>query len=63
MLNGPDLRQVHKRIIDAVSGDDAEALNALIAADLVDHNPVPDQPRAGKISWCGCTACIRLLPT
>ena len=34
---------VYRHIIEAVSSGDSDALDALIASDLVDHNPVPGQ--------------------
>jgi steroid delta-isomerase-like uncharacterized protein len=37
------LRDVYRRIIDAISRGDADALDELVAPDIVDHNPVPDQ--------------------
>jgi steroid delta-isomerase-like uncharacterized protein len=53
MLKEPNLRRVYERIIEAVSADDAKALEGLIATDLVDHNPVPGQPpgREGFLVW------------
>ncbi|WP_051476651.1 ester cyclase [Arthrobacter sp. Br18] len=53
MPDDPDLRGVYERIIDGVSADDAGVLEGLVAADLIDHNPVPGQPsgREGFISW------------
>lgn len=53
MATGPDVRGVYEEIIDAVSARDAVALEGLIAADLIDHMPVPGQPagRAGFIFW------------
>ena len=37
-------------ILEAVAGNDPVAWNETMAADLVDHNPMPDQPagRAGQ---------------
>lgn len=37
------LKDVYRRIIDAISRGDADALDELVAPDVVDHNPVPDQ--------------------
>jgi predicted ester cyclase len=36
-------KEVYRHIIEAVSLGDIDALDALIASDLVDHNPVPGQ--------------------
>jgi predicted ester cyclase len=36
-------KTVYRRIIEAVNAGDSDALDALFAADMVDHNPVPDQ--------------------
>jgi steroid delta-isomerase-like uncharacterized protein len=46
-------KEVYRRIIDAVSRGDVDALDALVAANLVDHNPVPDQApgREGFKQW------------
>jgi steroid delta-isomerase-like uncharacterized protein len=37
------VKDVYRRIIDAISRGDADALDELMAPDIVDHNPVPDQ--------------------
>jgi steroid delta-isomerase-like uncharacterized protein len=37
------LKDVYRRIIEAISRGDADALDELMAPDIVDHNPVPDQ--------------------
>lgn len=37
------LKDIYRRIIDAISRGDAEALDELMTPDIVDHNPVPDQ--------------------
>jgi predicted ester cyclase len=42
-MGGRDLRRTYESIIAAVSAGDEEVLDRLIAADLVDHNPVPGQ--------------------
>jgi ketosteroid isomerase-like protein len=34
---------VYRRIIDAISRGDADSLDELVAPDVVDHNPIPDQ--------------------
>ncbi len=36
-------KATYRRIIEAVNAGDFDALDALFAADMVDHNPVPDQ--------------------
>jgi len=36
-------KATYRRIIEAVNAGDFEALNALFAADMVDHNPIPGQ--------------------
>ena len=48
-----DLRSVYLAIIAAVGEGDDAALHRLIAADITDHNALPDQPpgRAGIIHW------------
>ncbi len=53
MPDHSDLRSVYQRIIDAVGAGDAGALGGLMAADLIDHMPVPGQPqgREGFIFW------------
>jgi predicted ester cyclase len=53
MSDGSDLREAYGRIIDAIGAGDSGALEGLIAADLIDHMPVPGQPegRAGFIFW------------
>ncbi|WP_049822564.1 ester cyclase [Arthrobacter sp. H41] len=53
MPDNPDLRKVYQRIIDVVGANDAAVLEGLIAADLIDHMPVPGQPpgRMGFIFW------------
>ncbi|MCU1632905.1 MAG: hypothetical protein JWM61_1557 [Micrococcaceae bacterium] len=53
MSDGSDLREAYGRIIGAVGAGDSVALENLIAADLIDHMPVPGQPegRAGFIFW------------
>jgi steroid delta-isomerase-like uncharacterized protein len=47
------LRKAYEAIIAAVGAADDEALDQLIATDLVDHNPVPGQVpgRAGFKYW------------
>lgn len=36
-------KATYQRIITVVNAADPDALDTLIAADLIDHNPVPDQ--------------------
>jgi predicted ester cyclase len=36
-------KTAYRRIIEAVNAGDSDALDALFTADMVDHNPVPDQ--------------------
>jgi steroid delta-isomerase-like uncharacterized protein len=38
-----DNEEVYRRVFDAVNRGDAAALDALLAADVVDHNPIPGQ--------------------
>ena len=47
------LRQTYRAIIAAVAAADRDALDHLIAEDIVDHNPVPGQApgRAGIKYW------------
>ena len=53
MAGDADLRKLYERIISAIGADDAGALDGLMSAGLVDHNPVPDQPpgREGFVFW------------
>jgi steroid delta-isomerase-like uncharacterized protein len=46
-------KATYRRIIAAISAGDVNALKALMAADLVDHNPVPEQQPglAGFTQW------------
>ncbi len=46
-------KAVYRRIIEAVNAGDFDALDALFAADMVDHNPVPGQVAglAGFKQW------------
>jgi steroid delta-isomerase-like uncharacterized protein len=37
------LKDIYRRIIDAISRGDADGLDELMAPDIVDHNPVPNQ--------------------
>jgi steroid delta-isomerase-like uncharacterized protein len=36
-------KDVYRRVIEAVSQGDSDALDGLMAQDMVDHNPIPDQ--------------------
>jgi steroid delta-isomerase-like uncharacterized protein len=47
------LKDVYRRIIDAVSRGDADALDELMGADFVDHNPISNQApgREGFKQW------------
>jgi steroid delta-isomerase-like uncharacterized protein len=36
-------KATYRSIIDAISRGDIEALEGLVAPDIVDHNPIPDQ--------------------
>jgi steroid delta-isomerase-like uncharacterized protein len=36
-------KSAYRHIIEAVNAGDFDALDALFAADMVDHNPIPDQ--------------------
>lgn len=53
MSDEPALPEVYARIIAAVGAQDVEALEELLDAEIVDHNPVPDQPpgREGVVMW------------
>lgn len=37
------LKDIYRRIIDAISRGDLASLENLVAPDVVDHNPIPDQ--------------------
>ena len=43
MTGQEELKETYRRIIGAVSRGDAAALDDLVATDIVDHNPIPDQ--------------------
>ena len=43
MTGQEDLKDIYRRIIEAVSRGDAGALDGLVSTDIVDHNPIPDQ--------------------
>jgi steroid delta-isomerase-like uncharacterized protein len=38
-----DLKDIYRRIIEAVTRGNAGALDGLVSTDIVDHNPIPDQ--------------------
>jgi steroid delta-isomerase-like uncharacterized protein len=38
-------KETYRRIIEAITQGDPDALERLIAPDLVDHNPIPGQAR------------------
>ena len=38
-----ELKDGYRRIIDAISRGDADRLDELMAPDVVDHNPIPNQ--------------------
>ena len=46
-------KDIYRRVIAAVSEGKPSTLDDLLAPDLVDHNPVPDQPpgRDGFKAW------------
>jgi predicted ester cyclase len=43
-MNGDDVRRSYAAIIAAIGDRDDRVLDRLIALDIVDHNPVPNQP-------------------
>lgn len=47
------LKDTYRRIIDAISRGDTDGLDELVAPDVVDHNPIPDQAagRDGFKQW------------
>ena len=53
MSTEAQLKDAYRRIIDAISRGDADGLDELIAPDVVDHNPIPDQApgRDGFKQW------------
>jgi len=46
-------KEIYCRVIEAVSAGDASALDELLHPDMVDHNPMPNQPagRDGFKAW------------
>ena len=53
MATPEELKETYRRIIDAISRGDADGFDTLIAPDIVDHNPIPDQApgREGMRQW------------
>jgi steroid delta-isomerase-like uncharacterized protein len=53
MSTEEQLKDAYRHIIDALSRGDADGLDELIAPDVVDHNPIPDQVpgRDGFKQW------------
>ena len=53
MSREEELKDAYRGIIDAISRGDADGLDELIAPDVVDHNPIPDQVpgRDGFKQW------------
>jgi steroid delta-isomerase-like uncharacterized protein len=53
MSTEEQLKDAYRRIVDAISRGDADGLDELIAPDVVDHNPIPDQApgRDGFKQW------------
>jgi steroid delta-isomerase-like uncharacterized protein len=47
------LKDAYRQIIDAISRRDAEGLDELMAPEIVDHNPIPNQApgRDGFKQW------------
>jgi len=43
-MNDDDIRRLYTAIIAAISARDDRLLDRLIADDLIDHNPAPNQP-------------------
>lgn len=44
---------MYRQVIDAVNRGNPDALDALMTEDVIDHNPIPDQPpgREGFKAW------------
>jgi steroid delta-isomerase-like uncharacterized protein len=53
MRTEEQLKDVYRRIIEAVSRGDADGLDELMSPDFVDHNPIPNQApgRDGFKQW------------
>ena len=53
MSSEEQLKNAYCRIIDAISRGDADGLDELMAPDIVDHNPIPNQAsgRDGFRQW------------
>lgn len=52
-MGAEELKEAYRRIIDAISRGDAADIDELVAADVVDHNPVTNQApgRDGFKEW------------
>ena len=48
-----DRESIYRQVIDAISRDEAAALDSFLVEDLIDHNPIPDQSpgRTGFKEW------------
>ena len=44
MTHADRQKDIYRRVIAAVSEDKSSALNDLLALDMIDHNPIPNQP-------------------
>ena len=55
MTGQKKLKDTYRRIIEAVGADDPGALDRLVAPNIVDHNPLPNQApgRDGFKQWMG----------
>jgi predicted ester cyclase len=53
MATPDENKNTYRRIIETVSRGDTDALDELVAPDVVDHNPIPDQApgRQGFKQW------------
>jgi steroid delta-isomerase-like uncharacterized protein len=53
MRTEQELKDAYRRIIEAISRGDAEGLDELMAPEIVDHNPIPNQApgRDGFKQW------------
>lgn len=58
MSGEEQLKEVYRRIIDAISRGDADGLDELVAPDIVDHNPAPNQALGQAVDG-RCADCIR----
>jgi steroid delta-isomerase-like uncharacterized protein len=52
-MQSPDHESIYRRVIEAISRNDAIALDQFLAEDLIDHNPIPGQSpgRTGFKEW------------